>query len=100
MGAHEPRAVIVGYKGVRHSDEQLFAVPVVVAAPAASKGSIRQKTGAFVLQGLGQFDAKETRTPLEVVPGSGTGGPAGPRGAGGAVVAKGGARTVRLVVAR
>ena len=96
MGAREPRAVIVGYKGVRHSDEQLFALPVMVAAQAASKGSIRQKTGTFVLQGLGQFDGKEARTRLEVVLGPGTGDLAGLRGAGEAVTQNGATGTFRL----
>ena len=50
----------------------------------------------FALQGLCQFDGKETRTRLVVVLGPGTRGRAGLRGAGEAVVQNGATGTFRL----
>jgi hypothetical protein len=46
------------------------------------QGRIGDQAGTFVLRGLGQFDGKEARTNLEVVPGSATGDLTGMRGTG------------------
>ena len=49
------------------------------------QGHIGDKSGSFVLQGVGTFDGKEARTRLEVVAGSAIGELAGLRGEGLAV---------------
>ena len=54
------------------------------------------KAGTFVLQGLGEFDGKEARTRLAVVPGSSTGDLAGLRGSGLAVAPMGSTGTFSL----
>lgn len=59
-------------------------------------GRIGDKTGTFVLQGVGQFDGKEARTRLEVVPGSSTGDLTGLRGTGVAVAPSGSTGTYSL----
>jgi hypothetical protein len=46
------------------------------------KGRIGDKVGTFVLRNLDQFDGKEAKTRLEVVPDSATGGLTGLRGTG------------------
>src|SRR5437016_12743415 len=53
------------------------------------QGRIGDKVGTFVLQGLGEFDGKEARTRLMVVPGCATGGLVGLRGSGLAVAPRG-----------
>jgi hypothetical protein len=45
-------------------------------------GKIGDKSGTFVLQGIGTFDGKEARTTLEVIEGSSTGDLTGIRGTG------------------
>ena len=59
-------------------------------------GRIGDKAGTFVLQGLGEFDGKEARTRLAVVPGSSTGDLAGLRGSGLAVAPMGSTGTFSL----
>jgi Protein of unknown function (DUF3224) len=58
------------------------------------EGRIGDKAGTFVLRGLGEFDGKEARTRLEVVPGSATGDLAGLRGSGLAVAPRGSTGTL------
>jgi hypothetical protein len=59
-------------------------------------GRIGDKTGTFVLQGLGEFDGKEARTRLVVVPGCSTGDLTGLRGSGLAVAPMGSTGTFSL----
>jgi hypothetical protein len=60
------------------------------------QGRIGDREGTFVLQGLGQFDGKEARTLLEVVPGASTGALTGLRGTGLSVVPMGSTGTFSL----
>jgi hypothetical protein len=59
-------------------------------------GRIGDKEGTFVFQGLGQFDGKEARTRLVVVPGTSTGDLTGLRGSGLAVAPMGSTGTFSL----
>lgn len=59
-------------------------------------GRIGDRAGTFVLQGLGQFDGKEARTRLVVVPGCSTGDLTGLRGSGLAVAPMGSTGTFSL----
>jgi hypothetical protein len=60
------------------------------------QGRIGDKAGTFVLQGLGEFDGKEARTRLVVVPGCSTGDLTGLRGSGLAVAPMGSTGTFSL----
>ena len=59
-------------------------------------GKIGDRSGSFVLQGLGSFDGSVARADLSVVPGSGTGDLTGLRGTGTAEVPMGSSGTYAL----
>jgi Protein of unknown function (DUF3224) len=59
-------------------------------------GKIGDKSGTFVLQGIGTFDGKEVRTTLEVIEGSSTGDLTGIRGTGSWVAPIGSSGTFSL----
>ncbi|HWC37533.1 MAG TPA: DUF3224 domain-containing protein [Acidimicrobiales bacterium] len=59
-------------------------------------GRIGDKSGTFVLQGIGEFDGTEARTRLQVVPGCSTGDLSGLRGTGLAVAPRGSTGTYSL----
>ena len=59
-------------------------------------GKIGDKSGTFVLQGIGTFDGKEARTILEVLEGAYSGDPTGIRGTGSWVALLGSSGTFSL----
>ncbi len=61
-------------------------------------GAVGDKSGTFVLRGIGTFDGKEARTDLEVIPGTGTGDLVGLRGSGSSAAPIGRSGTFNLDV--